>query len=97
MTVNLTGVANAQTMTVTLSNVTDNSSQVFPDTVLNASFLLGDTNGNGSVSASDISQTKAQSGQAVTVGNFREDVNANGSINAGDISLVKARAGTALP
>ena len=59
--------------------------------------LLGDTNGNRSVNASDVSQTKAQSGQASTSSNFREDVNINGVINASDVSLVKSRSGTALP
>ena len=58
--------------------------------------LLGDTNGNGSVSASDVGQTKAQSGQPVTAGNFRTDVNVSGSISASDIGLVKAQSGTSL-
>ncbi len=97
MTVNLTGVTNAQTVTVTLSNVTDVSAQTLPDTALSASFLLGDTNGNGTVAASDISQTKAESGQSVTAANFREDVNANGAMSSSDISLVKAQSGTGLP
>ena len=61
------------------------------------SVLLGDTNGNGSVSASDIGQTKAQSGQAVTAANFRTDVNISGSISAADIGLVKSKSGTSLP
>ena len=47
MTVNLTGVTNAQTVTVTLANVTDAFSQVLPNTAFSASFLLGDTNGDG--------------------------------------------------
>ena len=59
--------------------------------------LVGDTNGNGSVTASDIGQTKAQSGQPTTAANFRTDVNANGSITASDIGLVKSMSGTALP
>jgi hypothetical protein len=59
--------------------------------------LLGDTNGNGFVNATDIGQTKAQSGQPVTSGNFRTDVNFNGAINATDIGQVKAQSGTQLP
>jgi hypothetical protein len=97
MTINLTGVANAQTVTVTLSNVTDNFSQTLADTAISAGFLLGDTNGNRVVNASDVSQTKGQAGQQVTGSNFRTDVNANGTINATDASLVKANLGTALP
>ena len=96
ISVNLTGVANAQTITVTLSNVTDSFSQVYPNTVISVGFLLGDVNGNGSVNSSDISQTKLQTGQAVTNANFREDVGANGSINATDVSSVKLKSGTSL-
>ena len=59
--------------------------------------LVGDTNSNGSVNSSDVSQTKLQSGQAVTNSNFREDVNANGTINSSDVSLVKLKSGSALP
>jgi hypothetical protein len=97
MVVNLTGIVNAQILTVTLSSVNDSFSQILPDTTLSAGFLLGDTNGNGSVNAGDVAQTKAQSGQAVTAANFREDVNVNGSINAGDVALVKSKSGTSLP
>jgi hypothetical protein len=59
--------------------------------------LLGDTTGNRSVNASDISQTKGQSGTPVGASNFREDVTANGEINSSDISVVKAQSGTSLP
>ena len=64
MSINLTGVANAQLLTITLSGVTDQFSQVLPDTSVTAKMLIGDTNGNGFVNASDISQTKSRSGQA---------------------------------
>ncbi len=57
--------------------------------------LLGDTTGNGAVNASDVSQTKSQSGTPVTGTNFRTDVTANGEINASDITLVKSQSGTA--
>jgi hypothetical protein len=60
-------------------------------------FLLGDTNGNGAVNASDVSQTKAKSGQTIDPTNFRNDVTVSGSINASDVSLVKSKSGTALP
>ena len=97
VTVNLTGVANAQTVTVTLSNVTDIFSQVLPNTAVSASFLLGDTTGNGTVNATDIGQTKAQSGLPVSASNFREDLNVSGAINATDIGLVKSFAGQFVP
>ena len=95
ITVNMTGVATAQRMTLTLSNV--NTGTTIGDVVVPMAVLVGDTNGNGSVNSSDVSQTKLQSGQTVTSSNFREDVNANGTINSSDVSLVKLRSGTALP
>jgi hypothetical protein len=59
--------------------------------------LLGDTSGNGSVNASDVSQTKSKSGQAVEATTFRTDVTVSNSINASDVGIVKSKAGTALP
>jgi hypothetical protein len=95
VTVTLSGVANAQRLILQFDNVTDgvNTSTVS----VPIGFLVGDTSGNGSVNASDVSQTKAQSGQSVTGSNFRNDVTVNGSINAGDVSSVKSRSGTSLP
>ena len=97
MTVNLTGVADVQKITVTLSNVTDSFAQVLPDTPVSVNMLIGDTNGNKTVNASDVAQTKGQSGLPVTAANFRTDVNANGAISASDIAQVKADAGHTLP
>ena len=95
ITVNLSGVADAQRIVVTLTNVNDgvNSGNV----TIPMAILSGDTTGNGAVASSDVSQTKLQSGQPVTASNFREDINVSGSINATDVSMVKARSGTALP
>ena len=95
--VNLTNVANAQHLIVTLSNVQDTSGATFPSVAARMDVLIGDTTANGRVNSSDISQTQSQSGQPVTSSNFREDVTVNGSINSSDISLVQAQSGTALP
>jgi dockerin type I repeat protein len=67
------------------------------DVVIPMGVLVGDTTGNGSVNATDVSQTKLQSGQPVTGSNIRNDINVNGSINATDVSSVKLKSGTALP
>jgi hypothetical protein len=95
--VNLTGVTCIDYITVTLSNVNDSTGRHSDSVSATMGVLLGDTNENGSVNASDIAQTKADSGQVTDGSNFREDVNINGAINAADISLVKSRSGTALP
>jgi len=97
MTVNLTGVADVQKITVTLTGVTNNTAQVLPNTPVSMNMLIGDTGGNKTVSASDVAQTKAQSGVAVTGANFREDVAVNGSIGAADIALVKSSSGHSVP
>ena len=97
MTVNLTGVADAQKITVTLTGATDTLAQTLPNTAVSLNILAGDTSGNKAVNSTDISQTKAQSGVAVTAANFREDVVVSGSINATDVSLVKSHSGSSVP
>jgi hypothetical protein len=95
VTINLSNVNNAQVIQITLTGVNDgthSSSVNIPMAV-----LFGDTTANGSVNASDIGQTKAQSGTAVSASNFREDVTVNNSINSSDVSAVKSASGTALP
>jgi autotransporter-associated beta strand protein len=95
VSISLNGVTNSQTVNVTLFNLNDGLGT--RNLVIPMSVLVGDTNGNGSVNASDIAQTKTQSGHAITNSNFREDVNQNGVINSSDVIAVKARSGTALP
>jgi hypothetical protein len=95
--VDLTGVANAQEITVALTDVTDSLGNNSPSMQSTMGLLVGDTTGSRIVNSSDIGQTKTQSGQPVTASNFRTDVNANGSINSTDVGLVKARSGTSLP
>jgi RHS repeat-associated protein len=94
ITINLTGVANVQTVVVTLSGVTDG--QAMNDVPVAMGVLAGDTTGNGVVNSSDVSQTQSQSGQPVTAANFREDVTVSGVINSSDVSLVQSESGTGL-
>lgn len=95
VTLDLNGVANAQALGITLMNVNDGTN--VGDVFVPMGVLLGDTSGNGSVTASDISQAKASSGQPISTTNFRADINANGSINSSDIGLVKSQSGMQLP
>ncbi len=95
ITVNLTGVTNVQTITVTLHNVNNGTST--GDVPVSMGVLIGDVNGNATVNSSDVALTKSQVGVAVSGSNFREDVNANGVINSVDVAQVKANVGTALP
>lgn len=95
VTVNCTGVPNAQNIAITLTSVSDGTNTGNVSIPMGA--LIGDTNADRFCDAIDVSQTKAQSGKAVTGSNFREDVNVDGFIDAVDTALVKSKSGTALP
>jgi hypothetical protein len=92
--VDLIGVSNVQTLSVTLT-VSDGSTTA--NVVVPMTVLIGDTNGNGVVNSTDVAQTKAQLGIAVSASNYREDVSANGTINSSDVALVKSLLGTSAP
>lgn len=94
VTVDLTGVTNAQTITITLSNVNDGTNT--SDVEAAMSVLAGDTNADKFVDSIDTSQTKSQSGHPVTALNCREDVNVDGFIDAIDVSFVKSKSGSSL-
>jgi uncharacterized repeat protein (TIGR01451 family) len=93
--VNLTGVANAQTIAINLFGVNDGSSS--GNVVIPMSVLLGDTTANKAVNSSDVSQTKSHSGTVPNMNTFRTDVTVNGLINSSDIATVKAKSGTGIP
>ena len=91
VTLNLTNVTDAQTIAMTLSGV--NNGTTTSDVTVRMRLLVGDTSFNGVVNASDVSQTKSRSGQAITNANFRSDVVVNGTINASDVAMVKLHSG----
>ena len=95
VTVDLTGVTNAQRITVRLFSVNNGTNAGNVDIPMGV--LLGDTTANGSTNSSDVSETKAQSGTAASQSNFRDDVSLNGVVNSTDVSTVKLQSGTALP
>jgi hypothetical protein len=97
VTVPLTNITDQQNINVRINGVNSAADAPATDFNIPMGVLIGDTNGNRAVNASDVSQTKGQSGQPVTASNFRSDVNANGSINAGDINIVKANSGHSIP
>jgi uncharacterized protein (TIGR02597 family) len=95
VTINLKSVSNAQKTTFTLLGASDGTNT--NDVAVQMAVLIGDTTANGSVNSSDIAQTQSQSGQLVTLSNFREDLTVDGSINSSDVALVQSKSGTALP
>ncbi len=95
LTVNLTGVTNAQTITITLADLNDGIS--ISDVAIPMGVLVGDTNGDGFVNAGDTLETRNRSGQVTNATNFYSDVNLDGIVNSGDATVVRTRSGTSLP
>lgn len=96
--VNLRGVdCNEQDVTVTLTGVTDDQSNTLPSASATVGFLLGDVDGDGTVTIADYQAVKADVGQPADTSNFREDIKANGTITAADARIVRMQQGTSLP
>ncbi len=95
-TENLTGVTNAQYISVELDNVVDSQNNT-GNVAVPMGVLLGDVNGSGVVDGNDVSAVQAQTRQPVASANFREDVNANGVIDGNDVSLTQSYTRTSLP
>ena len=95
VTVDLSAVADVQTLGITLTNVSDGTTT--GDVFISMGVLTGDTNGDRIVNAGDALQTRSRSGQGTAADNFRSDVNADGFVNSGDTLVVRARSGTGLP
>jgi CSLREA domain-containing protein len=95
VTVNLTGVSNAQRIVITLLGVSDGTNTNDVDVPMG--ILFGDTNNTGSVASNDVTLTQSKVGQIVGATNFREDVTLDGSINSTDVQTVQSKVGTKLP
>ncbi|MDQ6764909.1 MAG: dockerin type I domain-containing protein, partial [Verrucomicrobiota bacterium] len=95
--VSLTGVSNAQTINVGLTNVTDSLGNNSGMIAASMGVLLGDTSGDGFVNGGDSTQTRNRAGQTASATNFRSDVNLDGFVNSGDSVIVRARSGTFVP
>jgi hypothetical protein len=97
MRVDLTGVLDAQNVTVSFMNVSDGSTLV--NGSVNVSFLQGDVNGDRTVNVTDQNETKSLgfATPATTKTNFRADAVVNGSVNTADVAFVKSRNGQFVP
>jgi hypothetical protein len=94
ITLQLTNVPDAQTIAINLTGVSDGARTA--DITIPMSLLVGDTTGNRTVNASDVSEAKANSGHTTNQANFRTDVTPNGVINSSDIGLIKSKSGNML-
>jgi beta-glucanase (GH16 family) len=76
-------------------NATANTGLSSPDTFYFGN-LIGDANGNGAVTISDIAMTKSLNGQAAGI-TSAVDFNRNGQITISDIAIAKSNNGAMLP
>jgi hypothetical protein len=79
----LTGVTDAQYVTVAVSNVALTGGGTGAGTV-RIGFLVGDVNQSRVVTIADLGQVNAQLAQPVTAANYLKDVNATGAISLAD-------------
>jgi hypothetical protein len=97
MTVPLTGVANAQYVTVAVSNVTGADTTTGGAGSIRVGFLAGDVSQNRVVTVSDLAQVNAQLAKVVTAANYLKDVNANGLLTVADKAITNGKLTTSLP
>ncbi len=93
MTVPLTGVTDAEVLTLTVSNLNGQTASAS----INLGFLVGDLNADRITDTTDYNLARGMSGQTVGGGNFTVDVNLDGSINVGDSVIVRAKSGHSIP
>ena len=95
MTVNLSNVTDQQNLTVTVYSV--NGTGVAFD--INIGVLEGDVNGDGVVSSQDLTAVRNSVGNQSGNGPFApaDDINEDGTINSQDLVLIRNRVGNQLP
>jgi hypothetical protein len=95
--VNLTGVTNAQVITVSLSNVADSLGNFSSTVSASMGVLLGDVNSTGRTDAGDVTTVRNHTVSIPDQETFRYDVNASGRIDAGDVTVTRNASVTVLP
>jgi hypothetical protein len=96
-TVNLTGVCNAQYVTVTLTGVHGSAGGTTASASATMGVLLGDVDASGRVDSNDVFLVRQQSLLPITSANFREDINASGRIDSNDVFIAQQQSLTGLP
>jgi hypothetical protein len=95
--VQLTGVGDAQYVTVSLTNVVSTSGGTGGSGSARIGFLFGDVNGSRAVTTGDVAAVNAVIAQYVTGLNYLNDVNASGTLTVSDKALVNAAVTHFLP
>jgi photosystem II stability/assembly factor-like uncharacterized protein len=92
--VSLTGAdCDESDVVVTLDGVQDDQGGTITTASATMKLLVGDVDGDGSVTQADVRLAESSLRQKARADNFRADVNSNGRINGADVKLVKAKIG----
>ncbi|MFL6568252.1 MAG: dockerin type I repeat-containing protein, partial [Chthoniobacterales bacterium] len=94
VSVDLTNVADQQTITLNLVNVNDGTNT--GNVSIPMGVLIGDANGDRTVNAADATLTRNGSGQLANASNFRSDLNVDGTINSADATVARNNSGHTL-
>ena len=97
MTVPLTGVTNAQYVTIAATNVVPSGGGSNGSGSVRVGLLLGDVNQSRQVLVSDVGAVNGKLLQAVTGANFLFDVNADGRLTVSDVGITNANLLKSLP
>ena len=97
MVIPLNGVANAQYVSLAVTNVAPADSGSVASGSVRIGFLVGDVNQSRVVSIADLALVNAQLAQPVTATNFLKDINANGTLTLADKGITNANLTKALP
>lgn len=84
---------NGQNVTITLTGLHDTMGQTLASASGTVGYLIGDVDGDGSVTQADVDSVNGHLRQPVTTSNFRNDVLNNGQINAMDRRTTKSHVG----
>jgi hypothetical protein len=95
-TVNLTGVTNAQYVTVNLANVLDSQNNS-GNVAATMGVLVGDVNATGRTDSGDVTAVRNHTVSIPDTQTFRFDVNASGRIDSGDVTVTRNASVTVLP
>ena len=95
VTVNLTNVSNAQTLTINLIGVTGGGGS--GNVAIPMSVLLADVDGSGRVDSTDTFDVRQDSLQTANLSNFRADVDTSGRIDSNDVFITRQQSLTSLP
>ena len=87
---------NEQNVTITVTGIHDTMGQTLASAEGTVGYLIGDVDGDGTVTQDDENSVNSHLREPVTTSNFRNDVHNNGLINAFDRRTTKKAKGDSL-